>query len=86
MFTSRLYLKSVSSLILFLIVTAAFMSNTQATTFTVTKTADTNDGVCNDDCSLVRRSGKYINNYNSFNATIGTDTRKCKAVIQKLNN
>jgi CSLREA domain-containing protein len=34
------------------IITFLFISNAGAATFTVTKTADTNDGVCNADCSL----------------------------------
>lgn len=40
------------SFITVLVLVLFFSSNAHAVTFTVTKTADTNDGVCNADCSL----------------------------------
>lgn len=52
MFTARLYSNFVFGSVLFLVLMAAITNSTQAATFTVTKTADTNDGVCNSDCSL----------------------------------
>jgi CSLREA domain-containing protein len=38
--------------LLFVLLIFGFISTTQAATFTVSKTADTNDGNCNADCSL----------------------------------
>jgi CSLREA domain-containing protein len=52
MSTSRFYSKPVFYLAMFLILMAAIASSVQAATLTITKTADTNDGICNADCSL----------------------------------
>jgi CSLREA domain-containing protein len=52
MFNFRLCSKSVFGFFLLLVMMTAFIVNARAATFTVTKTADTNDGVCDADCSL----------------------------------
>ena len=52
MFNFRLFSKSVYGFFLLLVMMTAFIANAQAATFTVTKTADTNDSVCDKDCSL----------------------------------
>ncbi len=52
MFISRFYWKSVFGLSMLLVMMAVVVLSTQAATFTTTKTADTNDGICNSDCSL----------------------------------
>src|SRR5512143_2212057 len=55
------------ALLLSLLGSAVFVTPARAATFTVTKTADTNDGVCDADCSLREA-------ISAANASPGADT------------
>ena len=61
-------------IILLAVMTNAGLQSAQALTFTVTKTADTNDGVCNSDCSLREA-------ITAANTAVGTDSISFSAAV-----
>lgn len=57
MINSRKYSKSSFGLVMFLLMPVMAMSSAQPATFTVTKTADANNAICDADCSLRQAIG-----------------------------
>ena len=65
------------ALLVALILSLSLIPEAQAATFTVSKTADTNDGVCDGDCSLREAIGAANSNAGADTISLPAGTTPC---------